>query len=305
MVLGAMLALLLWRFRFPLKPVYEGAVALPIVIPEICLGVALLVFFARIGWPHGLPWPLEPVADHRQPRRLLLPLRHHGGARAAGQLRPRARGGGQGPGRVGEWQTIRDVIVPHMKPGLIAGGTAGDDAVARRLRHHLLHLRPGDADLPGEGLFDGALLGDARGQRRLDRADRPHRRPDRLAMRLQAPQRQAAEPWATRHLRSHDQAIIEIRRRHQALRRRHRRRATSRSTSPSDDFFALLGPSGCGKTTLLRMLAGFEMPTDGEHPDRRPGHGRRAAEQAAGQHGVPVLRRVPAHDGAPTTSPTA
>jgi spermidine/putrescine ABC transporter ATP-binding subunit len=29
------------------------------------------------------------------------------------------------------------------------------------------------------------------------------------------------------------------------------------------DFFALLGPSGCGKTTLLRMLAGFEMPTEG------------------------------------------
>jgi putrescine transport system ATP-binding protein len=29
------------------------------------------------------------------------------------------------------------------------------------------------------------------------------------------------------------------------------------------EFFALLGPSGCGKTTLLRMLAGFETPTQG------------------------------------------
>ncbi|PKQ04289.1 MAG: spermidine/putrescine ABC transporter ATP-binding protein, partial [Alphaproteobacteria bacterium HGW-Alphaproteobacteria-12] len=29
------------------------------------------------------------------------------------------------------------------------------------------------------------------------------------------------------------------------------------------EFFALLGPSGCGKTTLLRMLAGFEAPTEG------------------------------------------
>ena len=29
------------------------------------------------------------------------------------------------------------------------------------------------------------------------------------------------------------------------------------------EFFALLGPSGCGKTTLLRLLAGFEMPDEG------------------------------------------
>ena len=30
------------------------------------------------------------------------------------------------------------------------------------------------------------------------------------------------------------------------------------------EFFALLGPSGCGKTTSLRMIAGFELPTEGE-----------------------------------------
>jgi len=30
------------------------------------------------------------------------------------------------------------------------------------------------------------------------------------------------------------------------------------------EFFTLLGPSGCGKTTTLRMLAGFEQPTDGQ-----------------------------------------
>ena len=29
------------------------------------------------------------------------------------------------------------------------------------------------------------------------------------------------------------------------------------------EFFSLLGPSGCGKTTLMRMLAGFEEPTEG------------------------------------------
>jgi len=47
------------------------------------------------------------------------------------------------------------------------------------------------------------------------------------------------------------------------------------------EFFALLGPSGCGKTTLLRLIAGFESPSEGEilidgqdmvgvEPNRRP-----------------------------------
>jgi len=34
-------------------------------------------------------------------------------------------------------------------------------------------------------------------------------------------------------------------------------------TIPKGEFFSLLGPSGCGKTTTLRMLAGFEIPTEG------------------------------------------
>ena len=33
---------------------------------------------------------------------------------------------------------------------------------------------------------------------------------------------------------------------------------------PRSSFTSLLGPSGCGKTTTLRMIAGFEQPTEGE-----------------------------------------
>jgi spermidine/putrescine transport system ATP-binding protein len=48
----------------------------------------------------------------------------------------------------------------------------------------------------------------------------------------------------------------------------------------SGEFFTLLGPSGCGKTTTLRMVAGFEEPTegtvriDGEDQVGRPAHKR-------------------------------
>jgi len=49
------------------------------------------------------------------------------------------------------------------------------------------------------------------------------------------------------------------------------------------EFFTLLGPSGCGKTTILRMIAGFEVPDAGEilldgqniasiPPEKRPLH---------------------------------
>jgi spermidine/putrescine transport system ATP-binding protein len=37
-----------------------------------------------------------------------------------------------------------------------------------------------------------------------------------------------------------------------------------RFTAAPGAFVTLLGPSGCGKTTTLRMIAGFEQPTEGE-----------------------------------------
>ncbi|MEL7205432.1 MAG: ATP-binding cassette domain-containing protein, partial [Pseudomonadota bacterium] len=33
---------------------------------------------------------------------------------------------------------------------------------------------------------------------------------------------------------------------------------------PKGSFFSILGPSGCGKTTLMRMIAGFEDPSQGD-----------------------------------------
>ncbi len=119
-VLGAMAALMLWRFRFPAKGSYEGALALPIVIPEICMGVAMLAFFARTGWPPGLPWPLNLGAITIAHISFSFPfvaliVR----ARLASfnrELEEAAKDLG-----ASEWQVFLDIMVPYMKPGLIAG----------------------------------------------------------------------------------------------------------------------------------------------------------------------------------------
>ena len=36
------------------------------------------------------------------------------------------------------------------------------------------------------------------------------------------------------------------------------------------EFLVIVGPSGCGKSTTLRMIAGLEEITDGDHSRRRP-----------------------------------
>ncbi len=120
-ILGAMVAILLWRFRFIGKSAYEGAAALPIVIPEICMGVAMLAFFARIGWPTDLVWPFNLGSIMIAHISFAFPfaavvIR----ARLAGfnrELEEAARDLG-----ANNWEVYRDVVIPYLRPGLIAGG---------------------------------------------------------------------------------------------------------------------------------------------------------------------------------------
>ncbi|MFP4125023.1 MAG: ABC transporter permease [Alphaproteobacteria bacterium] len=120
-VLGGLFALALYRFRFPGKPAVEAANQLPIVVPEICMGVALLVFFAEVGWPRGLPWPLSLaniVAGHVAfsfPFVAVVVRARLAGFDRAQEEASRDLG-------ASEWQTFRRVTLPYMRPGLVAGG---------------------------------------------------------------------------------------------------------------------------------------------------------------------------------------
>ncbi|WP_296674631.1 ABC transporter permease [Novosphingobium sp.] len=119
-VLGAMAGLMLWRFRFPFKGAVEGALSLPIIVPEICMGVAMLIFFAKVQWPVGLPWPLNLSAITIAHITFCFPF-------VALVVRSRMasfnREQEEAAKDLGasEWATFRDILLPHMKPGLIAG----------------------------------------------------------------------------------------------------------------------------------------------------------------------------------------
>ncbi len=121
LLLGVLTAILLWRFHFPLKPLYQGVILIPIMVPEICIGIAFLVFFNMIGWPSDLIWPLslaKIIFAHTLfcfpfvaivIRAKLVSLNREC-EEAATDLGANA------------WHVYRDIWLPHLKPSLIAGG---------------------------------------------------------------------------------------------------------------------------------------------------------------------------------------
>ncbi len=121
LILGALTALLLWRFRFPGRTAVEGALALPIVVPEICMGVAMLVFFSKVvPWPTEAPWPLNLgaiIISHISFSFSFVAVIVR--ARLASfdpDLEAAAQDLGAGTARV-----FASMLAPHMVPGLTAG----------------------------------------------------------------------------------------------------------------------------------------------------------------------------------------
>jgi spermidine/putrescine transport system permease protein len=133
-IIGTATALWLWRFRFPFKAGAEGVMALPIVIPEICMGIAVLVMYSRVGgwmrtfesgpihWWNELfsIWPLNLAAITAAHIAFSFPF-------VAVVVRARLAGFNRELEEASkdlgatEWQTFRNVVLPYMMPGVIAG----------------------------------------------------------------------------------------------------------------------------------------------------------------------------------------
>ena len=121
LVIGGLAGVLLWRYRFRGKAAVEGAFSLPIVVPEICMGVSMLLFFTRVlPWPNDLVWPFSLgsiiiahvsfcfpfVALVVRARLASFNKEQEEAARDLG---------------ANDWQAFRDVLLPHLRPALIAG----------------------------------------------------------------------------------------------------------------------------------------------------------------------------------------
>lgn len=120
LALGTVSAVMLWRFRFPLKGAVDGTISLPIIVPEICLGVAFLMFFAGIGWPTGLVWPFNLGAITIAHITFCFPFVTMVVRSRLASFNREQEEAAKDLG-ASEWQMFRDVLIPHLKPALVAG----------------------------------------------------------------------------------------------------------------------------------------------------------------------------------------
>ena len=120
LVIGAMAAIMLWRFRFRLKGVVDGTISLPIIVPEICLGVAMLIFFAWIEWPNNLIWPLNLGAITIAHITFCFPFVTMVVRSRLASFNKEEEEAAKDLG-ASDWQAFKDVLLPHMRPSLVAG----------------------------------------------------------------------------------------------------------------------------------------------------------------------------------------
>ena len=113
-VLGTMLGVALHRYRFRGKGAFDGWVHLPIVIPEICMGVAMLAFFATVNIPLGLFTIIVSHIAFSIPFVAVVIRSRMSGFDEALEEASRDLGANR-------WQTFWNVTFPYLLPGVVAG----------------------------------------------------------------------------------------------------------------------------------------------------------------------------------------
>nr|WP_305852045.1 ABC transporter permease [Tolypothrix sp. PCC 7910] len=113
-VLGTLMAVGLARYRFPLQNVYRGIAYLPLIIPDIAIAVATLVFLAAFAVPLSL-WTI--IAAH-----VVFCLAYVGlvvSSRLT-HLNPHLEEAALDLGAT-PFQAFMQVLLPQLMPGIVAG----------------------------------------------------------------------------------------------------------------------------------------------------------------------------------------
>lgn len=113
-VVGTATAIALNRFRFRASPLYSGFLLLPMMMPDIVLGIGLLIFFVTIGMNLSM---MTIIIGHCT--FLISYVFIIVQARIAG-IDPALEEASADLG-ASEWVTLRKVLLPQLAPGILGG----------------------------------------------------------------------------------------------------------------------------------------------------------------------------------------
>lgn len=113
-VFGTSLAIAMARYRFRLRKYYRGLLLMPMMMPDIVLGIGLLIFFVTVGVKLSL---MSIIIGHCTflTSYVFIVVQ----ARMAG-LDPALEEASADLG-ANEWITFRKVLLPQLAPGIVGG----------------------------------------------------------------------------------------------------------------------------------------------------------------------------------------
>lgn len=113
-VLGTAMAIALHRFNFLGKRFYQVAMFMPMLMPDIVLGIALLIFFVSAGIQLGLMTIIIGQCTFLTSYVFIVVA-----ARLAGM--DRTLENASADLGANEWMTFRRVVLPQLMPGILGG----------------------------------------------------------------------------------------------------------------------------------------------------------------------------------------
>lgn len=113
-VIGTLMAMAMERYRFRGKGAWDGLLYLPVIVPEIVMGISLLIFFAAVNISRGL---LTLVISHIA---FCMPFVYLTMRARLADFDRSVEEAAQDLG-ANEWVTFRRVTLPLLMPGIISG----------------------------------------------------------------------------------------------------------------------------------------------------------------------------------------